>query len=267
MPVSSHFKRLVTALVLLLILGVVAYTGGLAVRAALFLLAALGMWEFYSFFWEWKKNIFLKAAAFVCAALLLMVPQPLFSSYLHLGLSLIFCLMGVFFLIHYSLSGDKAVCSEFMVAVAGLIYLPLVLRFFITFTPAEIFLVLAAAFFTDTAAYYAGSWIGKHRIWPSISPKKTWEGSLAGMLATFFAVTVIGLIWGRIPWWQFMLMALALNPAAQLGDFFESAIKRRCNIKDSGNILPGHGGILDRIDSLLFVVPVYALISKLFNPF
>jgi phosphatidate cytidylyltransferase len=105
---------------------------------------------------------------------------------------------------------------------------------------------------------------GRHKIWPLVSPKKSWEGYFGGMLLCVLACTVLGLAaealdWRmiRLPLWGWVLLALGLNMAALFGDFFESALKRSLDVKDSGTILPGHGGMLDRIDSLLFVLPVF----------
>ncbi|MFP4167320.1 MAG: phosphatidate cytidylyltransferase [Desulfonatronovibrionaceae bacterium] len=260
---ASHVKRLVTAAVLLLLLLAVAGIGGLAVRLTLFAISVCGLWEFYSFFWPNKKNLPLKMAAILAAGFLLLIPQPVFEAYLHISLVLIFCVFGLFFLLQYSLTGERAEGTDFTVALAGLLYIPLVLRFFVGFLPQEVLLVLACAICGDTAAYYLGTWFGKQRIWPVISPKKTWLGSFAGLAASVLAALIIGVIWGEVLWWRFMVLGALLGVAAQLGDFFVSAVKRRCKIKDSGSLLPGHGGILDRIDSLLFLVPVYALFARL----
>lgn len=263
MPGTAHMKRLATAVVLLLFLGAVGYIGGLTIRVTLFAISVCGLWEFYSFFWPSKKNLLLKLLAFVAAGFLLLIPPEMFAAYVHISLVIAFCLMGVFFLVQYSLVGDKVEGADFMIALAGLLYIPLVLRFFVGFLPQEVLLVLACAICGDTAAYYLGTWYGRRRIWPVISPKKTWLGSFSSLIACVLAAVVLGAIWGQVFWVQFVLLGVVLNIAAQLGDFFASALKRRCNVKDSGSLLPGHGGILDRVDSLLFLVPVYALCSRL----
>ena len=78
---------------------------------------------------------------------------------------------------------------------------------------------------------------------------------------------LIGMLQSRSPWWIWLILGAVLNIAAQTGDFFESALKRRLDVKDSGNLLPGHGGILDRIDSLILVAPVYAALDAVFDFF
>ena len=103
----------------------------------------------------------------------------------------------------------------------------------------------------DTGAYLAGSTLGKHKLFPSVSPKKSWEGFIGGLIASTVAA---GLILG----WELSYYGVIISIVATWGDLFESMIKRSVGVKDSGNIIPGHGGILDRIDSLLFVLPFMA---------
>jgi phosphatidate cytidylyltransferase len=135
----------------------------------------------------------------------------------------------------------------------------------------------------DIAAYYVGRAIGKHKLAPRVSPGKSWEGAIASVLGAVF----VGWLWfllpsirialvylpipGRMldqlvsllppwrfppPFWTVTLFAICVNVAAQLGDLVESALKRGAGVKDSGTLLPGHGGVLDRIDALLFALPI-----------
>ena len=122
----------------------------------------------------------------------------------------------------------------------------------------------------DIAALYIGKNFGKHKLAPSLSPNKTWEGALASVFGSllFGMGLILGGNWlsardgsfSRLatsePWWYFLLLAILLNLAAQLGDLVESALKRGVGVKDSGTLLPGHGGVLDRIDALLLAAPV-----------
>jgi phosphatidate cytidylyltransferase len=130
----------------------------------------------------------------------------------------------------------------------------------------------------DIAALYIGKRYGKRKLSPKLSPNKTWAGAFASVLASVaFGMALIGVgeyltrsgssftrLHTSEPWWQSLLLALLLNIAAQLGDLLESALKRGADIKDSGSLLPGHGGILDRIDALLLASPVlwYVLLLK-----
>jgi phosphatidate cytidylyltransferase len=107
----------------------------------------------------------------------------------------------------------------------------------------------------DTAAYFAGRAFGRHALSPHLSPKKTWEGSLAGLAASI-VVAVIFQRWLRAPLAYLIGMAVVGNIAGQVGDLLESAYKRSAGVKDSGAMLPGHGGVLDRIDALILAFPV-----------
>jgi phosphatidate cytidylyltransferase len=137
---------------------------------------------------------------------------------------------------------------------------------------------LLAVWAGDIFAYFVGKAIGRHRMSPEISPNKTWEGAIASILASVIIGTLwiqhaqsisaffmrFGLIdrrdgmWGleQPQLWPIVLLSAVVNLAAQLGDLVESLIKRGAGVKDSGTILPGHGGMLDRIDAMLFAVPV-----------
>jgi len=125
---------------------------------------------------------------------------------------------------------------------------------------AVLFLPVAVTWLGDSAAYSVGRAIGRHKLAPVISPKKTWEGAIAGLVATAAgAALYVELTRQLVPWsmslWQVLLFGSLISVAGQVGDLFESRFKRDCGVKDSSNLLPGHGGALDRVDSLLFVFP------------
>lgn len=111
----------------------------------------------------------------------------------------------------------------------------------------------------DSGAYFAGSLFGKNRLMPSISPKKTVEGLFGGLAFGYLAVWIISLIFKDFPILHLIIAGTIVMIFANLGDFFESLWKRHLNIKDSGKSLPGHGGWLDRLDSLLFAIPAVYL--------
>jgi len=122
-------------------------------------------------------------------------------------------------------------------------------------------LALVTAWATDTGAYLAGTRLGKHKFFPRISPKKTWEGAIGGWLAAPLTMLALGGLCG-LPLAHCALWGILIGLAATFGDLAESLLKRQTGVKDSGNIVPGHGGILDRLDSLLFtaVVTYYYLV-------
>jgi phosphatidate cytidylyltransferase len=121
--------------------------------------------------------------------------------------------------------------------------------------PRLLLFALVITWVGDTAAYFVGRAMGKHPLAPHLSPKKTWEGSAAS-LAGSLLVGVIFTRWLSAPLPHLLAMAAAGNVAGQMGDLLESAYKRSAGVKDSGGLLPGHGGILDRIDALILAIPV-----------
>ncbi|ALJ91516.1 phosphatidate cytidylyltransferase [Thermus aquaticus] len=129
-------------------------------------------------------------------------------------------------------------------------------------------LPLVASFATDIGAYFAGRFFGRHKLAPEISPGKTLEGSMGGILFSFLALLAYTALvrevfpFGLLELWLFSLL---LSLAAQLGDLAESMLKRFAGVKDSGRFLPGHGGLLDRIDSLLFTFPLTYFLVVLFT--
>ena len=147
------------------------------------------------------------------------------------------------------------------ISSSGLIFVAFPLSFAIrlhgsgTQGPSLLLFAMVIIWVGDTAGYFVGRSIGKHTLAPHLSPKKTWEGTVA----SFFGSLVVGFIFARfmlVPLPHLLGMAAVGNVAGQVGDLLESAYKRSAGIKDSGSILPGHGGVLDRIDALILAIPV-----------
>jgi phosphatidate cytidylyltransferase len=167
--------------------------------------------------------------------------------------------------------GAAGYLRDVTAGVFALAYLPLLACFVSLMLAAPdgarrtlVFLILAVC--SDVGGYAAGVLLGRHLMAPLISPKKTWEG-FAGSLAACVAagaITMPLLLHGQL--WQGVLVGLAALAAATLGDLAESMIKRDLEIKDMGSVLPGHGGVLDRIDSLLITAPVVWLLLAVFLP-
>lgn len=127
----------------------------------------------------------------------------------------------------------------------------------------RIIAVILCASASDTGAYAIGSAIGRHKLAPRISPSKTWEGFGGSTLTASIMGVICGMFILGMPWWQGLLLGAAIAPAATLGDLLESVVKREAGIKDMSNFLPGHGGLMDRLDSLLVAVPVGWLVLHL----
>ena len=127
-----------------------------------------------------------------------------------------------------------------------------------------LWLVLFTTWASDTFAYFAGRAFGKRKIVPSISPNKTLEGFIGGFIGCIITGAVFSYIVG-IPWWMGIHVGMISGILAPLGDIFYSESKCFCTVKDSGTLLPGHGGVLDRFDSLLFAAPITLIYILLFS--
>jgi len=156
--------------------------------------------------------------------------------------------------------------------VAGIIYIGWLLSHFVALRGLEhgrewVLFALFVTFASDSTAYFVGSAIGKHLLAPGISPKKTWEGAVAGVIgAICIGLLLVMLLGLPITYTQAVPLAIAVSIFGQLGDLLESLFKRRVGIKDSGKAMPGHGGFLDRMDSVVFAGAfVYYYVSALCN--
>ena len=140
-------------------------------------------------------------------------------------------------------------------ASGGLLYLPPAIWWLMT--------TFLGVWSFDGAAFFTGRYFGRHKLAPLISPAKTWEGVIGGLIACIIACLVTTTIPLGVPWYLAVLLAILIGVAATFGDLSESLIKRQTHVKDSGQIMPGHGGMLDRMDSLLFVVIVVYIFAQL----
>ena len=167
----------------------------------------------------------------------------------------------IFSLVWALYNKDEHPTADWGVTVASALYLGFLLGHFVVLRERPdgfrwVVVAVAISWIADTAAYFVGTSWGKHKLWPRISPKKTWEGLVGGSLAAIIAAPWLG-IWllGLNPWLGLLLGVLvaAVDP---FGDFAVSLFKRMAHTKDSSQLIPGHGGVLDRLDSLLFVFPL-----------
>ena len=196
------------------------------------------------------------AVAGACAVFSLFAANPMVPLMALTLLVLTFCLIALFRLKEIpQAAGDAAL------VLMGFLYVPLLLSHLIMIRMLPhgvpwLFLIMVIVMTGDSAAFYVGSSFGRTKLYPAVSPKKSVEGSLGGL-----AGSVIGALLSRALFFPELTVvdciatALLLGVLGQLGDLFESLIKRSCGVKDSGVIFPGHGGILDRLDSILFAGP------------
>lgn len=187
---------------------------------------------------------------------------------------LAYMLLLAFFLIlsHETVRFEQ--CAN-LLALSVMIILPIAGLAYIRAIPvhgkAYLFFPLIIAWFSDMGAYFTGSFLGKHKLCEKISPKKTVEGFIGGIViavifsllgAFIYQVAVLNAQGLSISYWMVALIALVTAPISVLGDLYCSVIKRHRGIKDFGNIFPGHGGVLDRFDSLIFVAPILYILCQ-----
>ncbi len=271
-----HLKRWITGLVALPFLIFLVYKGGLLFTTLISLAGLVALWEYYRIVFNAEarpiSRIILYWGYGVSFALIWSTFWSTFLEGPDLTLSVIGLNLLVVALISlFQFKTDRTVLEVIMRQLQGLIYIPVLLSFLILIREGSsgmiwIFLLLAVIFAGDTSAYYVGSYLGRHKLSPAVSPGKTIEGSIGG-LAGNLVVGAIGKYFflSAMPWGLCLLFFIVVGVAGQVGDLFESELKRSSGIKDSGGILPGHGGILDRIDALLFASPVaYVFIRFIF---
>jgi phosphatidate cytidylyltransferase len=224
--------------------------------------------------WEWARLSGLEHAlskglylALLATALLGAIFVPI---YIIIAIGIIWWLFALFLLIAYPKASSWWGQSLAIKLIMGfLVLMPCWIGFIILqgFSPAVLMFCIFLIWAVDSAAYFVGKKWGTHKLAPTISPGKTYEGLIGGFLAAAI-MSGIGFLILDIPqgrWWLFFIMCLFGGGLITLfGDLFESMFKRRSNVKDSGALLPGHGGILDRIDSMTTAIPFFAVLLPFF---
>jgi phosphatidate cytidylyltransferase len=240
------------------------------------LLGLAGQWEFYHAQEEKGHKVFKQSGLF-CGALLFFVSwwflihQPEDAGFIHLGIELVLCasVLGAFIRLVVRQEHHRAPITTAALTILGLLYVPFLFNFvallaFMPLDPAEnrflLIYLLAVTKFSDVGAYVVGSLIGRHKMIPRISPGKTWEG-FAGAIVTslVFSVLLTHFLQTRAPSLSLtssIVLGILLPLISVVGDLAESVVKRDASIKDSGHTIPGIGGVLDLIDSILFTAPV-----------
>lgn len=277
-------QRVISAVVAAVIIIPLLILGGVPLSIAIGTLAAIGLWELLRL--RDKKNpypIVIKVLAFVCLELLVFsIPTANFNNngvglkYLPIALSTLALLIPAVFYKKenystkdaFSVLGKVLLLGVFFGALVGIANTPIMVEAKkIAGQWLLLYLFLVAAC-TDTFAMIIGCLIGKHKLIPAVSPKKSVEGSIAGSLmgtaiASLYYINIIG----DYKVIYVIIMTLVLTVLGQIGDLFYSKIKRENDIKDFSNIMPGHGGILDRLDSFSFIVLGYILMTALISLF
>lgn len=268
-----HWKRWITALIVIPpVLLIILKSSPLVFAIALIVVALLGLWEYFRIVYtdlEKKMLALIQAAGYGFGALAMLSIHYRNFNLLLLTLALNLITVAIFSILRFRTHQDapQVVAKQMF----GIIYIPVFLSFLILIRnsvegPLWIVFILWVVAWGDTGALYTGTLWGRHKLCPAVSPKKTVEGALGGLLANLISGWLFKLIFfGAMPGTACVLVSLTAGAVGQAGDLFESEFKRAAGVKDSGNILPGHGGILDRIDALLFAAPVAYLLKVLLS--
>ena len=273
--------RVISAIVMIAFAAVIIYLGGIYFGATIFLVSIIGMYEFYKAF----KSKGVKPVYILGYIYTLLIPVATFmnpSNALEIPVNganifpAVQVIIMLVLLVLMVVAHKKVTPIDGAVTLLGAFYVPFLLSFFVltrnmTDGLALIIIGLLGSVAADTAAIFAGLLWGKKKLIPEISPKKTVAGSIGSFVGSTIALIIYGLIlhYGGlmkdpVSVLHFAILGFIMGGTSQIGDLSASAMKRYCGIKDFGNLIPGHGGILDRFDSMLFNIPmVYCYIHIL----
>jgi phosphatidate cytidylyltransferase len=266
-------KRLLIASIGIPLLLVGTWYGGWYFFIIILVISVTAQWEFYRL--QQYKELFPQHLLGISIGIIVLVGiqvENMFYTQWILILSLLILITSEMFRPY------KNVSVHIGVTLLGILYIPVSLSTFLYLrhhssdlfpdqaNPGFFFIaaIFAAIWICDTCAYAVGNWLGKHKLYEKVSPKKTVEGAVAGLagsILVFVAVKTINLL--PLSWLMVVLYGMVVGVLGQLGDLVESWFKRDAGVKDSSNLLPGHGGMLDRFDSLLIASPSLFLINQL----
>lgn len=269
--------RIISGIIGTIVLFIVVFSGSFFVSASIFLLSIIGIFEFYNAVSNvgYKPlRLFGYVACLPIIVIGLKTENAVVTDYLDIiksanYISMVLFLIIVFLFLVIIFFHEKYNIINISLTVFGMLYVPFLFAFVVLTRKLDngfyyIWLIFIGAFATDIFAYFTGKFLGKRKIMPVISPKKTLEGTIGGIIGSVVLTSAFGLFMNYqfkksgipiIPYYHFIVLGGINGIVSQIGDWGASAIKRFSRIKDYGNIMPGHGGVLDRFDSILFVAP------------
>lgn len=259
-------QRIITALVALAVFFPLVILGGIPFTVIIYIIASIGLYELL----RMKKMSIFSVGGFLTWLLLAVLLLPsiwmqeventLGTSKMEMVSVLILILLIYTVISKNKFTFDHAAFSAFSALYVGIGFYYLIETRFYGFE--YVFYALLVIWMTDSGAYFTGRKIGKRKLWPEISPNKTKEGFIGGVLAAVIFACVFQYFYPLASSYILMIIVTVVaSMIGQLGDLVESALKRYFDVKDSGTLLPGHGGILDRFDSLLFVLPLLHILN------
>lgn len=262
---ESLSTRVLTSVVMFALLSLIVWVGWWAMLPALIVVSVMCLWEYIRML-DTNDIDVRRISLGVFGAAIIIASLPMWPQVPWVGGSwreaILTIAVGSFLVLEVIRPGERPL-ERVVYSIFGLLYIPWLLGYFLMlrYSPdgehglLYFALPLLATFAADIGGFFAGHYFGKRKLAPEVSPGKTVEGAIGGLAFSFLTVLVmtqLARIWSP---WDAFLYSLLVASASQLGDLSESLIKRALKTKDSGTSLPGHGGFLDRIDSLLFAVP------------
>ena len=256
-------NRLLTAFVVLIPVIAVIWFGGPAFSAVLAVFAVVGALEFFG-----MKGLSARhpLTIFGLVWVLLFIASAHFEPYYSLVVLTSAVVFSLVWLLFASTVEHAAV--NWAWTLAGIIYIGWMLSLLIPLRGLEagrdwVYLALLTTIAVDTSAFFVGRFLGRHSLWPRISPGKTWEGTIGGFLAAIGASLALAAMLPLVAVsWRVAVLGALIGVFAQLGDLAESMLKRSAGVKDASRLMPGHGGLLDRLDSIIFsTVVAYGFVA------
>ncbi len=255
-------KRIVSSIIGLVPVIAAIVLSGWSTGILVFILAIVGLNELYGAF----KEIGIKPASLVgYISCYILVILPFYSGFSGFHFQAVIYFSLLIMVLYAVFKYPKSNIIDLAATFFGMAYIVFLLSFIVLLRIMDngmwyVWIAFIGAWAADTAAYFAGTFLGKKKLIPQVSPKKTVEGSIGGVLGAAVLTGVYGIIAiGQgvdIKIYHFVILGMVCGLVSQLGDLFASSIKRHCGIKDFGWLIPGHGGVLDRFDSIIFTAPV-----------
>lgn len=243
-------KRLVSGVVGLILLIIIVFIGGIPLYIGIIGLSLIGLYELFRALKKLEFNPIVSIAYFATILMYLRIFYPILTIEFTIASSVII-------LLSLTVLQSNTRLIDVSLTILGVLYIPFLLSYLVHLENTKyIWIIFAIAFGTDTFAYLIGSKIGKNKLSPSISPNKSVEGAIGGILGSMLVTSLYCFVVGIGPLWSVLILSVLGSVASQLGDLTASKIKRFTGIKDFGKIMPGHGGMLDRFDSIIFASPV-----------
>jgi len=248
-------QRILTAIVGVPVLLLFMYLGGTPFAFLIFVLATVGTHELYTMAKGKHHILFIPVLLGVWAMLLCSWLGV--SNWMTMGILITFCLVFGYAVFRFPAFGVEDIAVNFL----ALIYIGWTMSHLILMGHLEngrllVFMAFLAMWANDSGAYFIGTWFGKRRPWGAISPKKSVEGTIGGIVITCIALFLMNLYFDLMPVIAPVFIGIAVAIIGLIGDLMESMLKRYYGVKDSGKLLPGHGGILDRFDSVMLAAPM-----------